>query len=75
MENKGFYIVFSGDPTVGIDPTEWKIEGGFLFDNKKEKEEFMKDLLDLFVNNITGTPCRIESFEFREKRINELKEG
>lgn len=44
----GFYITASGDESVGILPSTWKLENDFYFDNKEELEEFRKELQGFF---------------------------
>ncbi len=50
IEIKGFYITEPGDPSVGIYPSMWKLEGNFIFENEGEIEAFKADLQKTFEN-------------------------
>ena len=64
----GFYIIFPGDPSVGINESQWKLEGDFYFDNQDELEEF-RALLNLTYQNYVGDDCNIITFEEQQARI------
>lgn len=42
--DEGFYVNFHGDSSVGIQDAEWKITGGFHFEDDEELEEFRRNL-------------------------------
>ena len=63
----GFYIIFPGDPSVGINESQWKLEGDFYFDNQDELEEF-RALLNLTYQNYVGDDCNIITFEENKAR-------
>ncbi len=67
----GFYVVFSGDQSVGIPDVEWKITGGFEFQDSDELGTFKEKLLSAW-EYASDTPIFIESFE--DRRIQEEKE-
>jgi len=50
IEIKGFYITEPGDPSVGIYPSMWKLEGKFIFENEEEIKAFKADLQKTFEN-------------------------
>jgi hypothetical protein len=62
MKISGFYITAPGDPSVGIFPANWKIDGDFYFDNQEELEEFRKELNELFTNHC-GEGVIVDTFE------------
>lgn len=64
----GFYIGFPGDVSMGVNDTEWKLEGDFHFDNEVELEEF-RALLNLTFRSYTGEDCLVETFEERQIQI------
>ena len=70
-EIKGFYINYTGDPTVGIQPSEWKIEGGFSFEGEKDLKVFKEKISNAF-EYICGTEIfkqkdiKVETFEERD---------
>lgn len=64
----GFYVVFSGDESVGIFPVEWKIEGDFEFECQEDFETFKCKLAEAW-EYASDTPIGIESFEERIERI------
>lgn len=70
MKVTGFYVTAEGDPSVGINPIEWKILGNFYFDNQEELESFRKDLKNTFTN-LCGEIVIVETFE--ERLFTEIK--
>jgi len=64
MKVTGFYVTAEGDPSVRINPIEWKILGNFYFDNQEELESFRKDLKNTFTN-LCGEIFIVETFEER----------
>ncbi len=68
----GFYIVFPGDPSVGIFESQWKLEGDFYFDNQDELEEF-RALLNLTYRNYVGDDCKIITFEEHQALVDSGK--
>lgn len=71
MEIKGFYIRSVGDPSVGIFPTQWELKECFFFDDDDELESFRNDLKILFETHCTGEPVYVETFEERQKLIDD----
>ena len=69
----GFYIIFPGDPSVGIFESQWKLYGDFYFDNQDELEEF-RALLNLTYRNYVGEDCNITTFEEQQSRIDSEKQ-
>ena len=65
---KGFYIMFKGDPSVGIFDSRWELNGDFYFDDKEELEGFRKELQTLY-ENYCGE-VTIETFEEYADRFN-----
>ena len=65
---KGFYILFDGDPSVGIFSSRWELTGDFYFDNVEELEAFRKELKTLY-ENYCGE-VTIETFEEYADRFN-----
>jgi hypothetical protein len=63
---KGFYITEPGDPSVGIYPATWKLEGEFIFDNEEELESFRTDLKKTF-ENYCGEFVKVETIDEIEK--------
>lgn len=62
MKVAGFYVTAPGDPSVGIFPANWKIDGDFYFDNEEELEEFRKELNEVFTN-YCGEGVHVYTFE------------
>ena len=50
IEIKGFYITEPGDPSVGIFPSTWVLEGKLIFDNDEELQQFKSELKQVFDN-------------------------
>jgi len=46
IETKGFIIVFAGDPSVGIFPSHWEVDGEMYFDSQEDFDEFVEKLKD-----------------------------
>ena len=67
MEIKGFYVIDSGDPSVGIFPAQWEITGGFVFEDPAECAIFKEHLREVF-ELITDRPY-VETFEEREEYL------
>jgi hypothetical protein len=68
----GFYIIFKGDPSVGIFDSQWELRGDFLFDTQDELEEFRAHL-SLTYESYVGERCQILTFEEHQARIEEEK--
>ncbi|MFW6242890.1 MAG: hypothetical protein ACOC2W_01915 [bacterium] len=64
----GFYILFAGDPSVGIFDETWNVEGDFYFENKEELEFFREKLKETW-ELVSDTPIGVESFEEYNERI------
>ena len=65
---KGFIIFAEGDPSVGINPTSWKLEEDFYFDNKEELETFRTELKVLF-ESYCGDITYVETYEEYQTQI------
>lgn len=50
IEIRGFYISEPGDPSVGIYPRVWSLEGKFIFEDENELNAFKADLQKTFEN-------------------------
>jgi Fe2+ transport system protein B len=68
MKITGFIISAQGDSSVGINPTTWKLEEDFYFDDQEELEEFRNQLKELFTN-YCGEISFIETYEEYQKQI------
>jgi hypothetical protein len=68
MNITGFYITAKGDPSVGINESQWKLEEDFYFDNQEELEEF-KNELKKFFNYFYGEGISVETYEEYQKQI------
>jgi hypothetical protein len=66
----GFYIKLPGDMSVGIQDSEWKLDGDFYFDNQVELDEF-RALLQLTFESYCGESCKVETFEEQQLEIDE----
>ena len=69
---KGFYINAPGDMTVGIFPAEWELSGEFFFEDEEEFKQFKNKLSEAF-EYASGEPVIIETFEEREKYIEQYE--
>jgi hypothetical protein len=65
MKINGFHIIVGGE-----NPTTFNFEGSFYFDNNKELENFRTDLA-ILIQNHTGGKALVETFEERDKRVEE----
>ncbi len=63
-----FYIMFKGDPKVGIFDNEWKLSGGFSFQDNVDFTAF-KDKISEAFEYCSDTPICIETFEDRTAKI------
>jgi len=68
VRSAGFYVIFSGDESVGIFSAEWKIEGDFEFDSREDFDAFKNKLAEAW-EYTSDTPIGVESFEERHERI------
>ncbi len=59
----GFIVTASGDESVNIFPSKWKIEGDFYFDNPEELKKFKEELKKFFEINYCGEITYVETFE------------
>ena len=66
VEIKGFYITEPGDPSVGIYPSTWKLEGNFIFDNQEELESFRENLKKTF-EDYCGKFAKVKTIDEVEK--------
>lgn len=73
INSKGFYIMYSGDPSVGIFDQIWEIKGDFFFDTQDELDEFKNQLIETWLT-ISDGPLTIESFEDRDFWIQKERE-
>jgi hypothetical protein len=72
MEVKMFYIVSKGDPSCGVFPSEWALEGGFIFDSEHSLTAF-REALTLAFEYVADDVC-VETSEERDKRNAEHSE-
>jgi len=68
---KGFYITEPGDPSVGMFPSTWKLDGDFIFDNQEELERFRENLKKTF-EDYCGEFVKVETIDEIEKREREF---
>jgi len=68
MKITGFYITAKGDPSVGINESQWKLEEDFYFDNQEELEEFRNELKKFF-NYFYGEGISVKTYEEYQKQI------
>lgn len=68
MHIEGFLITAHGDPSVGIFPSSWKLEGDFYFDNQEECDEFKKEIKISF-ESYCGEIVEVITYEEYESMI------
>jgi hypothetical protein len=68
MKVTGFIISANGDPSVGINPTSWKLEEDFYFDDQEELEAFRAEL-KIFFENYCGEVAHVQTYEEYQKQI------
>lgn len=73
IRTKGFFIIYNGEPEVGIPHTEWKIEGDFIFESEEEFKTFEYELLKTW-ELISDTPLYIQTFEERQEEYKKENE-
>ena len=71
---RGFYVEFKGDPSVGIQDSQWKIEEDFYFDNKEELEEFRNGIKNLF-ENLCGEIVSVMTYEEYDALLEDAERG
>jgi hypothetical protein len=64
----GFHIACEGDPSVGLFPQRWELEGDTYF-NAEDMQAFKDELARIFEEHITGEPVSVITYEEHNKSI------
>lgn len=64
IEVKSFFVICPGDPSVGIFPGRFLVDGPFFFDSVNEIESFRIDLMNVFRDHVADDSYVLTSDEF-----------
>jgi hypothetical protein len=59
-----FIVEYKGDPSVGMFPNSWTINGHFVFENEVDENEFVKKIKEAF-EYCSDTPIGVTSIARR----------